>query len=299
MKYYTIKELQTNEIIKELVGKGVYIMKNSVNKNSYIGSTTRSFRQRWKEIRKACRKEKGISKRIVKEWKKYKEENFVFGILEITDEAEIAEAKWIEQLNPYLNNIKYPTQYLKSKKSNKAKLYIKKLEDKGQEILKTLNKTKVEKVRTCAKKLWVIKTNENTIIVSSLNKFARDYLNIKRHPKEILTAKFIKDAGVTLTQEENTNCIKYDKRNRKIYKQEKLDKIKTAINNINLQNQNIKNPKWIIKIDNKNIYLKSINKFIEENSIPFITGYKNLDSYYKENGLEIIKIYDSIKIFKK
>lgn len=294
MKYYTVKELRENISIKELTEKGVYILLNIKNNRKYIGSTTRSFRTRWREIRKDCKKGKKISKYLSNEWNKYKEENFVFGVLEVTDQAEIAEAKWIKRLNPELNNIRYPTKYIKSKKVNKGFIYNKKLEEKGIKILEILEGVESEVISNSIRNFWIIETPKNKINISSLEKLAKDYLEGETHPQKLLTRKFIQNLGIKLTQQTNNNYSKYTKRNRNIYKKEKLDKIKESINKAKIPDQNINNPKWLIKLDDKIIYLKSIHNFININNIPFMKGCynkKTLDPFYINNGLEIIKLY--------
>lgn len=55
MKLYSIEELQIPEQISELSNTGVYVMKCLATNEEYIGSTSRDFRHRWKELRKHLR----------------------------------------------------------------------------------------------------------------------------------------------------------------------------------------------------------------------------------------------------
>ena len=109
VNYYTIKELQIEEEIKELTKSGVYIIKCISNNNYYIGSTKRSFRERWKEIRKHCKNDKNkVSKYLRKFWKECNGEcNFRFGVLEIVEDGiKEREQYWINKLQPSLNIVK-------------------------------------------------------------------------------------------------------------------------------------------------------------------------------------------------
>lgn len=109
IRYYTIEELQKKEVIEELLNSGVYIVKCITNNNYYIGSTKRSFRKRWKEIRNHCRNDKTkVSKYIRKFWNECEgEKNFRFGVLEIVDkDIKKREQYWIDKLQPSLNIVK-------------------------------------------------------------------------------------------------------------------------------------------------------------------------------------------------
>lgn len=109
IKFYSIQELQIQEEIKELKNSGVYIIKCISNNNYYIGSTSRSFRVRWKEIRKHCKNNKNkVSKYLRKFWNECKgEENFRFGVLEkVENNIKEREQYWIDKLEPSLNIVK-------------------------------------------------------------------------------------------------------------------------------------------------------------------------------------------------
>ena len=104
MKYYTVKELQTNQVIVELQQRGVYIMECILTKEIYIGSTKRKFRTRWAEIRKQARgKKRKVSKLFHQRWEEYGDEGFRFAILEVCDNTLEQEQYWIDSLEPELN----------------------------------------------------------------------------------------------------------------------------------------------------------------------------------------------------
>lgn len=104
MKYYTVKELQTNEAIIELQSSGVYIIECIPTKETYIGSTKRKFRKRWAEIRKHSRaKNKKISKLFHQRWAEYGDEGFRFAVLEVCSNNLEREQYWIDYLEPELN----------------------------------------------------------------------------------------------------------------------------------------------------------------------------------------------------
>ena len=111
VRYYSIGELKIGEEIEVLKASGVYIIKCISNNNYYIGSTSRSFRVRWREIRKHCRNNKSkVSKYLRKFWNECRgETNFRFGVLEVVNNKEEIKEKeqyWIDKLQPSLNIVK-------------------------------------------------------------------------------------------------------------------------------------------------------------------------------------------------
>ena len=104
MRFYTVKELQLNSRIEELTQAGVYLLECIPTGEQYVGSTARSFRQRWKEIRKHSRtKNSKISKLFHSKWEEYGDEGFQFSILKVCDNPKEQEQYWIDTLKPELN----------------------------------------------------------------------------------------------------------------------------------------------------------------------------------------------------
>jgi group I intron endonuclease len=98
--------------IDQLNSCGVYKLTLLPTGDSYIGSTSRTFKERWAEIRHHLRSrhKRKISQRLIDLWVTYGEENFSFEIVEYTnkEEARNRELYWIEKLKPSLNFIKNP-----------------------------------------------------------------------------------------------------------------------------------------------------------------------------------------------
>lgn len=71
---------------KEILKKqGVYAIRNIVNGKVYIGSTTNSFRERWRTHRKKLKGNKHPNNYLQNSWNKYGKDCFIFEILEITE----------------------------------------------------------------------------------------------------------------------------------------------------------------------------------------------------------------------
>lgn len=63
---------------------GVYEIVHLASGKRYVGSTGRSFNERWKEHREALKKSQHHSILLQRDWNKYSESTFVFSVLEIT-----------------------------------------------------------------------------------------------------------------------------------------------------------------------------------------------------------------------
>jgi hypothetical protein len=91
---------------KELQQKGIFLIRFLPTLDMYIGSTNRSFRVRWKEIRKQARNLNNTKiSRVIREiWQSYDEDEFEFEVLEITDFLVEREQFYIDLYRPSLNN---------------------------------------------------------------------------------------------------------------------------------------------------------------------------------------------------
>lgn len=84
---------------------GIYTITNIKNKKVYVGSTTTSFDQRFKEHQRKLNLGKHSNYRLQKDWNKYGKSSFKFEILEIV-ESDICfaiEQYWINTINPNYN----------------------------------------------------------------------------------------------------------------------------------------------------------------------------------------------------
>lgn len=85
---------------------GVYQIRNTATGGAYIGSTTKSFTQRWSQWRMNLNRGSGCNPHLRYAWEKYGPESFEFSILEVVEDATqvlIREQYWIDQLKPYYN----------------------------------------------------------------------------------------------------------------------------------------------------------------------------------------------------
>jgi len=198
IKWYSIKDLKVNQEIYELQYSGVYVMRCIVTNDIYIGSTTRRIRQRWAELRKYLRRNnyKKCSRVLCDYWKKYEEEDFEFGVLEITDKGKVKEQEWIHKLKPELNVNSNVTVYTRAQykkiDNNKERCF-----NKAQFIKDKLKNIKGNYYREGKGKEWVIKFDNKQLEVKPLKLFCEEY-NL---PYRLLHSlekegKFYKEAGL-------------------------------------------------------------------------------------------------------
>ena len=89
---------------------GIYIIKNLINEKIYVGSSVNIFK-RWNEHKAALRNQKHKNRYLQRAWNKFKEENFIFFILEETgsEKSELikVEQKYLDLYNSYKRNVGY------------------------------------------------------------------------------------------------------------------------------------------------------------------------------------------------
>jgi hypothetical protein len=98
MRTNNISELSKLKSSQQLELKGIFLVRCIPTGDTYIGSTNRSFRVSWKELRKQMRnfQNRRISLRIRDLWQAYGDEGFEFEILEVT-------VPTLEKKNYYIN----------------------------------------------------------------------------------------------------------------------------------------------------------------------------------------------------
>jgi hypothetical protein len=105
---YTVSLLKSMGECAELRQKGIFLIRFIPTPHIYISSTNRSFRVRWKEIRKEARNLNNTKiSRVIRElWQSYDEDGFEFEVLEITDSLVEREQFYIDFYQPSLNSNK-------------------------------------------------------------------------------------------------------------------------------------------------------------------------------------------------
>ena len=90
---------------------GIYQIRNLINGHIYIGSTEKNFQHRWSRHLAILRKNKHHSRHLQNAWNKYKEENFIFEILEIVTSGQclVKEQEYLDRLKPLYNVNKLAT----------------------------------------------------------------------------------------------------------------------------------------------------------------------------------------------
>lgn len=90
---------------KQLSQAGVYAIRHIASGNTYIGSTGRSFKARWKEHKVDMRRNVARNQYLQRAWNKYGEPAFEFIILEACDPNECIarEQHYIDMLKPEYN----------------------------------------------------------------------------------------------------------------------------------------------------------------------------------------------------
>lgn len=71
--------------MSELLKTGIYEIKNLINGKRYVGSTIRSFKDRWQSHRSKLNNNKHDNSYLQRAWNKYGSENFEFNILEVVE----------------------------------------------------------------------------------------------------------------------------------------------------------------------------------------------------------------------
>lgn len=162
---------------------GIYQILNKVTFKCYVGSTKRSFHDRFKDHKRFLKQDKHPNKHLQSAWNKYGEESFEFEILEVIDKSLDKlyfleqEQYWIVKFNSFnrefgYNRVANPSANIKFK--SKIKLFNKVLKDKTKKI-------RFKKLR-CIKG-WCpvnyyyaenVVTKEQTLI-SNIIKFAREH----------------------------------------------------------------------------------------------------------------------------
>lgn len=95
-------KFNTSNTDDELRRKGIYEIYCKSNGKRYVGSTIKSFRERWGEHLRMLKKKNHVNKPLESAWYKYGEENFVFSILEIVDNQKLIidlEQKYIDSFD--------------------------------------------------------------------------------------------------------------------------------------------------------------------------------------------------------
>lgn len=83
---------------------GIYIIYNSVNEHIYLGSS-KNIKHRWNQHRHSLNKNKHHSKYLQRSWDKYKENSFIFSIIEICTEDKLQqiEQEYLDVCKPEYN----------------------------------------------------------------------------------------------------------------------------------------------------------------------------------------------------
>ena len=85
----------------------IYCITNLINSKRYVGKTTTTIEERWKEHKSDSQKESCKDRPLYRAFQKYGIENFIIELLEIVDnnlELSKKEIYWIKELNTYGKN---------------------------------------------------------------------------------------------------------------------------------------------------------------------------------------------------
>lgn len=84
----------------------IYCITNLINNKRYVGKTTDSIENRWKEHRKDCRKRQNEKRPLYDAINKYGIENFKIEQLEIVSDSKLSDREiyWIQELQTYGKN---------------------------------------------------------------------------------------------------------------------------------------------------------------------------------------------------
>lgn len=108
-----------------LIQIGIYKITNLITLEIYIGSSAGKYgiQKRWNEHRNKLRKNKHVNTKLQNSWNKYKENNFIFEIVELCPKEDTInrEQYYIDTLNPQFNINKCAKSRLGIKHKQQAK----------------------------------------------------------------------------------------------------------------------------------------------------------------------------------
>lgn len=102
---FTVEELQSRPTSSNLYQKGIFIIRCLANFDTYIGATSTTFKECWKDMRKKLNKPRNpkVSREINDLWLNYGAEQFEFEILEVTEFVENRKQFYLSLYQPSLN----------------------------------------------------------------------------------------------------------------------------------------------------------------------------------------------------
>jgi group I intron endonuclease len=175
------------------MNSGIYKIKNIKNNKVYVGSAI-NFKNRWFEHKKVLRKNKHHSKHLQNSWNIYKENNFVFEIIEECEKEFLLfnEQKWMDFYKSYDKNFGYNIcrtagSRLGIKHTRKTKL--------------KLSKAHMGKVMSEETKLKLSKINKGKIISLDHRQKTSKSLKGKKHTQEHTNNFIISRTGIKHSKE--------------------------------------------------------------------------------------------------
>ncbi len=147
---------------------GVYQIE--LNGGSYVGSTSTSFKNRWRQHSRGLNKGTHENSKLQNAYSKYGANSLVFSIIEIVSDKELVvtrEQHYLDLINPYYNicpnaysclGVKHSAETCK-KMSDAAKR--RRLSDETKEKLRTIMRQRIftDEHKNNLKKAWVIRKN--------------------------------------------------------------------------------------------------------------------------------------------
>lgn len=174
----------TQEHLEDLNKKGIYRIINTVTNKSYIGSTFKSFKTRWKQHLSKLDNNKHHSKELQNSYNKYGTDSFVCEILEIIEDKSIL----LDRESFYINKFdSVENGYNENPNPNTSPM---------------LNTSSCIKSSETHKKLW--EDLEKSMSREEFLEYKRKYLEKRGLVKGIIPW----NKGITMTEEQTKNMKK-------------------------------------------------------------------------------------------
>ena len=179
-----MKVIINQEDLDQISLKGIYKITCTVNNKSYIGSTWKSFKSRWKQHLQKLTTNKHHSKELQSAWNKYGADCFSCQILEIVEDESLLlsrEAFFIEKFDSYYNG------YNENPDPSRSPM---------------LNESSCKKSSETHKKLW--EELEKSMTPEEFEKYKTEYAEKRGYFK----GKEPWNKGIKMTEEQTKNMRK-------------------------------------------------------------------------------------------
>lgn len=146
---------------------GIYQIRNIRNNKIYIGSA-KNLKKRWWTHRHLLRNNKHHSVILQRAWNNYKEDSFVFEILEYIENIKdliSTEQSWFDKLNPQYNSCPKAGSSLGWKHSEKTKQKLKEINSGDNNPMRIKSQSNPKPIKTTSNRIYPGHTTQKRPII--------------------------------------------------------------------------------------------------------------------------------------